>query len=62
VRAVMLQQMSLAYPNITEIVRQVEHDDASVVGSGCDDQWEFEFALDLVLDGLAGLKDGHPAS
>jgi hypothetical protein len=22
------------------------------VGSGCDDQFEFEFALDLVLDGL----------
>ena len=61
-RAVMLQQMSLVYPNISEIVRQVEHDDASVVGSGCDDQWEFEFALDLMLDGLDRLKHGQPAS
>jgi hypothetical protein len=23
-----------------------------VVGQGCDDQFEFEFALDLMLDGL----------
>jgi hypothetical protein len=28
-----------------------------VVGQGCDDQFEFEFALDLVLDGLERLKD-----
>ena len=32
------------------------HDDASVVGSGCDDQFEFEFALDLILDGLENLR------
>ncbi|HET9084820.1 MAG TPA: TetR/AcrR family transcriptional regulator C-terminal domain-containing protein [Candidatus Limnocylindrales bacterium] len=51
-KALMLQQMSAAYPNITEIVRQVQHDEASVVGAGCDDQLEFEFALDLLLDGL----------
>jgi AcrR family transcriptional regulator len=51
-QALMLQQMSAAYPNITEIVRQVQHDEASVVGAGCDDQREFEFALDLLLDGL----------
>jgi hypothetical protein len=29
-----------------------------VVG-GCDDQLEFEFALDLMLDGLERLKDGR---
>jgi hypothetical protein len=51
-QAVMLQQMPAEYPAITEIVQQVAHDDASVVGSGSDDQFEFEFALDLVLDGL----------
>ena len=32
--------------------QQVAHDEATVVGSGCDDQFEFEFALDLILDGL----------
>ena len=46
----MLAQMSTQYPHITEIVQQVMHDDATVVGSGCDDQWEFEFALDLILN------------
>jgi hypothetical protein len=35
----------------------VNHDDTSVVGAGCDDQFEFEFALDLVLDGLDRLKE-----
>jgi hypothetical protein len=30
--------------------------DASVVGQGCDDQFEFEFALDLMLDGLEELR------
>jgi hypothetical protein len=28
------------------------HDEDSVLGLGCDDQFEFEFALDLTLDGL----------
>ena len=36
--------------------RGVTHDDASVVGLGCDDQFEFEFALDLLLDGLERLR------
>jgi len=31
-------------------------DEASVVGQGCDDQFEFEFALDLLLDGLGRLR------
>jgi AcrR family transcriptional regulator len=45
------------YPNITEMVTAISHDEASVVGSGCDDQFEFEFALDLMLDGLERLRD-----
>ena len=55
-RAVVLAQMASQYPHITEIVQQVMHDDATVVGTGCDDQWEFEFALDLILDGLERLR------
>jgi AcrR family transcriptional regulator len=51
--AAQLQQaMAASYPHIAEVVGVVLHDDASVVGSGCDDQLEFEFALDLMLDGL----------
>jgi hypothetical protein len=32
------------------------HDGDSIVGSGCDDQFEFEFALDLLLDGFERLR------
>ena len=35
----------------------VVHEDESIVGPGCDDQFEFEFALDLMLDGIERLKD-----
>jgi hypothetical protein len=60
-QAVMVREMAREYPYITEIVEQISHDDASVVGSGCDDQFEFAFALDLILDGLErrmGRPDG----
>jgi hypothetical protein len=26
------------------------------VGTGCDDQFEFEFAVDVILDGLEALR------
>jgi len=55
-QAMMLQWMADRYPHIAEMVEAISHDDASVVGSGCDDQFEFEFALDLMLDGLDRLR------
>ena len=48
--------MAGTYPYIFEIFAAISHDDASTVGPGCDDQFEFEFALDLMLDGLEKLK------
>jgi AcrR family transcriptional regulator len=57
VEAEMWGQMADVYPSIYELFRTVTHDDASVVGSGCDDQFEFEFALDVLLDGLEKLKE-----
>jgi len=57
----MIRQMSQAYPNITEILKQVAHDEASIVGSGCDDQFEFEFAVDVILDGLEALRQREAA-
>ena len=48
--------MADTYPYIFEIFTTISHDDRSVVGAGCDDQFEFEFALDLMLDGLEKLK------
>jgi AcrR family transcriptional regulator len=50
------QWMAERYPHITEMVATISHDEESVVGSGCDDQFEFEFALDLTLDGLERLR------
>ena len=58
VEAEMYRAMADRYPNIGALVEIVMHDDSSVVGNrGCDDQFEFEFALDLMLDGLEGIRD-----
>jgi AcrR family transcriptional regulator len=54
--AEMYGAMADAYPYIFEIFTSISHDDASTVGPGCDDQFEFEFALDLMLEGLEKLK------
>ena len=56
IQAVMLREMAGKYPYATEIAIAAAHDDESVVGSGCDDQFEFEFALDLLLDGFERLQ------
>ncbi|TDK25437.1 TetR family transcriptional regulator [Arthrobacter crusticola] len=54
-RAEMLRQAAQRYPNVVAIATSVTHDEGSVVGHGCDDQFEFEFALDLLLDGFERL-------
>ena len=50
------QEMAERYPHITELLVAITHEKGSVVGPGCDDQFEFEFALDLLLDGLERLR------
>ena len=50
------------YPAIFELYTAVSHDGDSVVGLGCDDQLEFEFALDLMLDGLERMRQREAAS
>ena len=57
VQAVMLGEMRTRYPYVTELAMAVSHDNASVVGAGCDDQFEFEFALDILLDGVERRHD-----
>jgi AcrR family transcriptional regulator len=42
------------YPNIGQISAAAAHDDTAVA-RGCDDRFEFEFALDLLLDGFERL-------
>jgi AcrR family transcriptional regulator len=55
-RAAMLHELAGRYPHIAEIATAWAHDEESVVGQGCDDQFEFEFALDLLLDGFERLR------
>jgi AcrR family transcriptional regulator len=52
----LVSQMKDRFPHVTQLAQAVYHDEASVVGQGCDDQFEFEFALDLLLDGLERLR------
>ena len=52
--ALMVQQIAAAYPNLGAMISDGVHDDEAntTLGGGCDSQWEFEFTLDLILDGL----------
>src|SRR5918992_6214863 len=54
--AMMFRQMAGRYPHLAELLRIVTHDPDSTLG-GCDDQFEFEFGLDLLLDGLERLRE-----
>jgi AcrR family transcriptional regulator len=54
-QAVMLREMGPKFPNVLAIAMAASHEGESVVGQGCDDQYEFEFALDLLLDGFERL-------
>ena len=49
-RAAMLSRFAARYAHIVEMATAVSHDEGSAVGGGCDDQFEFEFALYLLLD------------
>lgn len=67
-QAAMYREMAAVYPHIVEIATTASHDSDLIVGSGCDDQFEFEFALDLLLDGFERLhqqdwtSDDHAAN
>ena len=54
-QAAALDEMATTYPYSHEIAMAIAHDQTSVVGGGCDDQFEFEFALDILLDGFERL-------
>lgn len=51
-QAAMFAQFAARYPNIIELATAASHPDGSQITQGCDDQFEFEFALDLLLDGF----------
>lgn len=51
----MVREFSARYPHILVIAGAGAHEPDSAVGSTCDDQFEFEFALDVILDGIERL-------
>jgi AcrR family transcriptional regulator len=62
VQAIMLREMGPKFPNVLAIAMAASHEGESVVGQGCDDQFEFEFALDLLLDGFERLLQKESTS
>ncbi|NND01769.1 MAG: TetR family transcriptional regulator [Acidimicrobiia bacterium] len=62
VQALMLNQMAGVYPNIHRLMVEITHQEDTIVGSGCDDDVEFTFSLDLILDGIERLKQAEEAS
>ena len=58
----MLAQMADRFPHIVELMSEVAHDDVDATLGWCDDQFEFEFALDLILEGLERRRDTAPSA
>jgi len=52
----MLEQMADELPYLIGMMREVAHVDPDSTLGWCDDQVEFEFGLDLILDGLDRLR------
>jgi AcrR family transcriptional regulator len=53
-----IHQMAGEFPHLAAMVKEATHDADTTLG-WCDDQFEFEFALDLLLDGLERLRDAE---
>jgi hypothetical protein len=52
----MLEQFAEQLPYLTGMLMEISHDDPDSTLGWCDDQAEFEFSLDLLLDGLDRLR------
>ncbi|MFD0688938.1 TetR/AcrR family transcriptional regulator C-terminal domain-containing protein [Actinomadura fibrosa] len=50
--------MAEQFPNLAGMLAQAVHDDPDGTLGFCDDQFEFEFALDLILEGLERRRAG----
>jgi AcrR family transcriptional regulator len=50
--AAMFEQMAPQFPYLVAMLGEIAHDDPDSTLGWCDDQVEFEFGLDLILDGL----------
>ena len=56
VLAAMYAEFAVKYPYIIEMALAANHENESGLVQGCDDQFEFEFALDILLDGFERLR------
>src|SRR3954469_11882008 len=54
-QAALSAEFAERYPHILEVAMAATRGDLSGVGAGCDEEFEFEFALDLLLDGAERL-------
>ena len=61
-QAALAAEFAQRYPHILEVAMAATRGDPSGVGAGCDDEFEFEFALDLLLDGAERLHARHWSS
>lgn len=48
----LLEQMAQEAPHLAEMLQHIAHDEPGATLGWCDDQTEFEFGLDVLLDGL----------
>ena len=48
--------MASQFPHLAAMLTEIAHDDPGSTLGWCDDQTEFEFGLDLILNGLDGLR------
>lgn len=54
--AAALDSMTAQLPHLAAMLMEVAHDDPETTLGWCDDQTEFEFGLDLILDGLDTMR------
>jgi AcrR family transcriptional regulator len=54
--AAALDSMTAQIPHLAAMFTEVAHDDPETTLGWCDDQTEFEFGLDLILDGLDKMR------
>jgi len=54
--AAALGDMASQFPHLAGMLTEVAHDDPASTLGWCDDQTEFEFGLDLILNGLDSLR------
>jgi AcrR family transcriptional regulator len=53
----MLENMADQLPHLAGMMMEIAHDDPDSTLGWCDDQTEFEFGLDLILDGLDRMRE-----